>query len=80
MYCIVFYKIITSTDSGRIHLEKAIEKECNVVVQNALSKDNGLWSFTIGTIQGQIYKESKHNHNVVVTSKGMFVHLNRCSL
>jgi hypothetical protein len=69
----LFYKIITSSDNGRIKLEKNIEKECSVVVTNSQSKDNGLWRFTIGRILGQNYKETKYNHYVVVTSKGKFV-------
>ena len=68
----VFVFYFTSSDNGRITLEKNIENECSVVVTNAQSKDNGLWRFTIGRILGQIYKETEYNHYVVLKGKGKF--------
>ena len=62
-----------SAESGRITLKNGQEKECTVSVQNAKTEDGGTWKFLIGTIHGTNYKEVEQNHQVVISSGGMFV-------
>ena len=62
-----------SAESGRITLKNGQEKDCTVSVQNAKTEDGGTWKFLIGTIHGTNYKEIEQNHQVVISSGGMFV-------
>ena len=58
------------TEDDRITLERKGGKECRINVANAQTNDSGLWVFTIGTTEGEIYKEIESKDIVhVVKSK-----------
>ena len=58
------------TEDDRITLERKSGKECRINVANAQTNDSGLWVFTIGTMEGETYKEIESKDIVhVVKSK-----------
>ena len=58
------------TEDDRITLERKAGNECRINIGNAQTNDSGLWVFTIGTMEGETYKEIESKDIVhVVKSK-----------